>query len=200
MAIAAARPYFNSHPPFLVLWILTWVLAAGVEHVNPTRRRREGASARDRGSYALFFACLTPGIVVLAFSFKLAPGARIEPSVVSLLIGEAVFLVGIGLRLWSIRTLGEYFTVTVQTEPHQRVIESGPYRFVRHPSYSAIALYAIGAGLIVGNWLGLAGMVVLTLVPLAYRIHIEEQALTADLGDTYRSYAARHKRLIPKLW
>jgi protein-S-isoprenylcysteine O-methyltransferase Ste14 len=102
--------------------------------------------------------------------------------------------------VWSKVALGRYFTYTVQTSSDQPVITSGPYRFVRHPSYTGILLIAIGIGAALGNWLGLGALTLLTLVALAYRIHVEEIALLEDLGDRYRTYAEHHKRLIPFVW
>jgi protein-S-isoprenylcysteine O-methyltransferase Ste14 len=97
-------------------------------------------------------------------------------------------------------TLGRYFTFAVMTSPDQPVITSGPYRFVRHPGYTGVILVVLGAGLIAGNWLGLAGWALLVIAPLLYRIHIEENALLSALGDRYAAYAAHHKRLVPLVW
>lgn len=58
----------------------------------------------------------------------------------------------------------------------------------------------LGAGLVNGNWVGLAGWTLLVLLPLLYRIRVEENALLAALGDRYRAYAAHHKRLVPLIW
>ena len=111
-----------------------------------------------------------------------------------------IFAAGEALRVWSRRTLGRYFTYTVMTSSDQPVITSGPYRFVRHPSYTGALLLAIGVGAVYGNWLGLAAITVSAFVGLRYRIHVEEHALLAELGDSYRSYAEHHRRLIPFVW
>ena len=106
----------------------------------------------------------------------------------------------IALRQWSFRTLGSYFTFTVQTSPDQTVVTTGPYRFVRHPAYSALLLAAAAGGLYVGNWLSLVALVATVAAGLAYRITVEERALTDDIGPAYRDYAATHKRLVPFVW
>ncbi len=97
-------------------------------------------------------------------------------------------------------TLGRYFTFTVMTSAEQPVITTGPYRFVRHPGYTGVVLVVVGAGLVTGNWIGLAAWSLLVVLPLLYRIHVEEHALLAALGDRYGTYAAAHKRLIPLVW
>jgi protein-S-isoprenylcysteine O-methyltransferase Ste14 len=104
------------------------------------------------------------------------------------------------LRQWSFRTLGPYFTFTVQTSTDQRVVTAGPYRVVRHPAYSALIVAAIAGGLYVGNWLSLLALVASVTAGLVYRITVEERALGQDVGDAYREYAATHKRLVPFVW
>jgi protein-S-isoprenylcysteine O-methyltransferase Ste14 len=71
---------------------------------------------------------------------------------------------------------------------------------LRHPSYTGVMLACIGVGLAAANWADLAALLLLTLTPLLWRIHIEEQALSATLGERYRAYAAQHKRLVPLVW
>jgi protein-S-isoprenylcysteine O-methyltransferase Ste14 len=78
---------------------------------------------------------------------------------------------GIALRVWGIRTLGGYFTYTVQTRAQQRVIASGSYRVLRHPSYTGLLPAVAGVGLIYANWLAL---LVIVAAVWAYRITVEE--------------------------
>lgn len=61
-------------------------------------------------------------------------------------------------------------------------------------------LVAVGAGAVSGNWEGLAGFTLVILLPLLYRIRVEESALLLALGDHYRYYAAARKRLVPLVW
>jgi protein-S-isoprenylcysteine O-methyltransferase Ste14 len=107
---------------------------------------------------------------------------------------------GIGLRLWSFQTLGRYFTFTVQTSQDQPVIEAGPYRVIRHPSYAGLVLAFAGLGFIVDNWGSAAVLTVAIACGLVYRITVEERALSRDLGGRYQSYAEGRKRLVPFIW
>jgi protein-S-isoprenylcysteine O-methyltransferase Ste14 len=86
------------------------------------------------------------------------------------------------------------------TSSDQPVITGGPYRILRHPSYTGILLIVIGVGAVLGNWLGLVVIAATTAAGLGYRIHVEETALLAELGERYRVYADQHKRLIPFVW
>ena len=113
-------------------------------------------------------------------------------------VGIALGVAGLGLRLYAIRVLGKFFTVTIGTRSDQRVIESGPYRFIRHPSYSGALIVLFGAALTFTNWLSLLAIVP-PFVGYAYRI-AEEAVLKNDLGDDYREYCRRTERLIPFLY
>jgi protein-S-isoprenylcysteine O-methyltransferase Ste14 len=111
--------------------------------------------------------------------------------------GLALVLVGIGIRWIAIATLKRFFTVDVAIAADQKVIQTGPYRFVRHPSYAGSLLSSTGLGLAFLNWISFAVVVIFSFTGIAYRIAVEEQALMSGLGDDYREYAARTKRLIP---
>lgn len=107
-------------------------------------------------------------------------------------------LAGMALRWYSIAILGRAFTVTVATQSGQRVMERGPYRFVRHPSYSGSLITILGVLVACANPLALLGLVP-ALIGYAYRIRVEEAVLSKDLGEAYRSYMRRTRRLIPFL-
>ena len=112
-------------------------------------------------------------------------------------IGVALFICGTVLRWYSIIHLGRFFTVDVSIAADHKLIDSGPYRFVRHPSYTGALLAFIGFSMVLRNW---AAVLVISL-PIAlaflYRIKVEERALVEALGDRYRDYMTRTKRLIP---
>jgi protein-S-isoprenylcysteine O-methyltransferase Ste14 len=89
--------------------------------------------------------------------------------------------------------------VKVQAERGHRVIDTGPYAWVRHPMYSGVTLFFVGVPLLVGSWCGVA-MVPLFVTLLAIRAGIEERTLMAGLSG-YADYVARVRyRLVPGLW
>jgi protein-S-isoprenylcysteine O-methyltransferase len=108
-------------------------------------------------------------------------------------------LAGIALRWYSARVLGKYFTFDVAINSGQTLIEAGPYRYIRHPSYSGALLTLFGFGLALGNWAGLIAALLCLGSAYAYRIPVEEAALGAALGDPYKQYVRRTWRLIPFL-
>jgi len=162
---------------------------------------REGATRV--GSIAgrlAFLTCVIATALVANLTPRVFPAAAIRPAPVVFTAGVVILLAGLVLRGWSFKVLGQYFTHVVMVSSDQPVIASGPYRVLRHPSYTGIILIAIGVGLASANWADLAGLFLLTLTPLLWRIHVEEAALAATVGDRYRAYAAQHKRLVPLVW
>jgi protein-S-isoprenylcysteine O-methyltransferase Ste14 len=156
---------------------------------------------RDSGSLQLVILCVVVGLVgAFALAFH-AQGAAITVARWPLFIcGVALMAAGIVVRQWSVALLGSSFTVDVRVHEGQQVIDHGPYRFVRHPSYSGMLLTFAGVGLALTNWLSIACVLLVPLIGLVVRIRVEERALLAELGDPYRRYAEGRARLIPHVW
>ena len=104
---------------------------------------------------------------------------------------------GMLVRGWAIRTLKEFFLFTVGVREGHKVIESGPYRLVRHPAYAGAILTMVGIGFALQSLAALLILLLLSGVAYGYRIQVEEKALVKDLGQPYVEYMGRTKRLIP---
>jgi protein-S-isoprenylcysteine O-methyltransferase Ste14 len=85
----------------------------------------------------------------------------------------------------------------VAIQPGQAVVENGPYRLIRHPSYSGALITIFGVGLALTNWLSLIGVMVITFIGYSYRVWVEEETLANVLGEPYLQYMKRTKRFIP---
>jgi protein-S-isoprenylcysteine O-methyltransferase Ste14 len=114
-------------------------------------------------------------------------------------IGVTIGVVGLGIRVWSMRILGRDYTRSLRTRDTQTVIDRGPYRLVRHPGYAGSILVWFGSRLAV-NWLVAAATAVGLLLVYAYRISAEEEMLIDHFGDAYRAYKVRTWRLVPYIW
>jgi len=111
--------------------------------------------------------------------------------------GAAVVFIGIALLAWTLRNLGVNLTDTVVTRQAHTLITKGPYRWVRHPFYDALALFVVGFALLTANWFILAtGTLVFIL--LAIRSRTEEALLLARFGETYRAYKESTGRFLPR--
>jgi protein-S-isoprenylcysteine O-methyltransferase Ste14 len=115
-------------------------------------------------------------------------------------VGLVFMAFGIYVRQWAIVALGRFFTADLRIQVDQTVIDRGPYRWVRHPSYSGLIVFFVGFGLALTNWLSLLISAVVPTVGLVLRVFAEERSLLAGLGEPYRRYAGTRKRLFPKVW
>jgi protein-S-isoprenylcysteine O-methyltransferase Ste14 len=118
----------------------------------------------------------------------------------SLPLGAMTLLFSLVFRIWAIRTLGDFFTSTVQIVNDHRVIDQGPYALVRHPSYTGAYLSFVGTGILLEAWIGLAFAALAMGFAYYKRISAEEATLLDHFGAAYASYAKRTKRLIPFLF
>lgn len=114
--------------------------------------------------------------------------------------GLACLALGTAFRLWAIRTLDKAFAAVVQIKEGQQLVTSGPYRWLRHPSYTGAWIAMIGAACLMHSYLGLVIMGPGMLLVYIRRIAVEEQALEAGFGEAYRNMKARTQRLVPCIW
>jgi protein-S-isoprenylcysteine O-methyltransferase Ste14 len=115
-------------------------------------------------------------------------------------VGLALMAGGIYIRQWAIFVLGRFFTADVRVHSGQTVVERGPYRWVRHPSYSGMIIFFAGLGLALSNWASFAILLLVPTAGLVVRIRSEEHALLDGLGEPYRQFAATRARLFPGVW
>jgi protein-S-isoprenylcysteine O-methyltransferase len=164
------------------------------------RLSRTEAQNRDRGSLYAVWLLTAAGY---ATAFRLW-GSHPPPGPLlgdwSLWAGAALALAGIGLRFWSVRTLGRYFTYVVRVTSDQPVIDTGPYRRLRHPSYSGALLTCVGVGLSLRYALAPVIILLPQLAGMIVRMRVEERALCEALGEPYRAYMRRTWRIIPFVW
>ena len=115
-------------------------------------------------------------------------------------VGICVMAFGLYLRIWSIAVLGKYFRTTIELENNQQVVQSGPYRLIRHPSYTGLILTCLGYGVALQNIFSLIIVGTLPTIALLHRIDMEEKVLSAGMGEAYGIYQKRTKKLIPGIW
>jgi protein-S-isoprenylcysteine O-methyltransferase Ste14 len=160
--------------------------------------RRKARLDQDRGTRAIVALSLGGSIFIGSLLRRWVPS--LDMPEVFAAIGFAVIWLGLLVRTWAVVTLGRSFSTFVQAEADQAVVTTGPYRWVRHPSYSGLLLIALGFGLGARNWLSLLVCAVVPVLGLLPRIAVEESELTRVLGDQYRGYQRRTRRLVPGLW
>lgn len=193
------RPLPFVWPYALVFWAVNlWAFWPEWKVVQSGREGAKDADSKDSGSIKVIMAG-TSIALGLAYPLAFVRAWSFPQNWKVLLFVAGVLMVFLGsvLRRYCWRTLGEYFTGDVKARADQPVIRSGPYRFVRHPSYTAAMMMFIGIGLALGNWVSLVLVTIATIAAYGYRVAVEERALLDAIGEPYRSYMKERKRFIP---
>jgi len=182
-------------PEAFVFWAV-YVLVFVPEFLVIRRSKRSASSAQDAGTMRLI-TIAHPLAICAAFAVSFLPWSVTPWQRVFFIVGTCVLLAGGVLRRICFRVLGKYFTGAVIVSADQPVIDRGPYRWVRHPSYTAGILIFSGIGIALGNWLSVIVLVVVPSLVYARRVKVEEKALLETIGEPYRRYMERTKRFIP---
>jgi protein-S-isoprenylcysteine O-methyltransferase Ste14 len=113
-------------------------------------------------------------------------------------LGFLIILLGMCFRLWAIITLGHYYSHMVREVDDHKIIDTGPYKYIRHPAYAGMIVAHFGIVLFFFNLVTLL-IFFLALIPaIILRIFVEEKTMFKIGG--YSDYAANRKRLIPLIW
>ena len=175
--------------PWVISELLLLILARS--HKNSVDRD-EGSIVRLNATIYICVACgVTLGFLGIGHIHGMSP--------VIPWMGLGLILVGLIVRWASILTLRKYFTTNVAIHDDHRIIKSGMYRYVRHPSYSGSIISFFGLGVVFVNWLAILVFVVPITIAFMKRIRIEERALENTFGEQYRAYCKWTWRLFPWL-
>ena len=175
--------------------VIFWVILLGVFVTDGIFvRRHEGFKEKGKRKKELFsplvlLAWLAAAILIGYAGIGVLPDWLFYP-------GEILFIMGYAFTIYSISVLGRYYSTYVEVLPDHKVIESGPYRLIRHPNYLGQIIGVVGLGLALQSWVSLLILLVVGGGYFAYRIRNEEAFLVVEIGD-YAKYMKRTKRLIP---
>ena len=180
----------------LVAWSCGLSFAVYVVFATRLRSRvTQGRRTVVRGSAA---AQLLPyGIFVPYVVIALRPGPEVPLPDAVRWIGLTLVVAGIAFSIWAAQTLGRHYDLEVEVHEGHEVVDRGPFAIVRHPLYLGLAVHFIGACLATGNWLLIAGTVLVSFPALYIRAREEERLLRIQLGPAYDTYARRVPMLVP---
>ena len=186
------------HAPLLLGLSALWILS---ELWYGRRRAADRGKAHDRGTLRLLHVAIWLSIA-LAVWLSMQHAGQVSASWQApwYWAGCALMALGLVFRWWAIRVLDRYFTVDVAIRPDHELVRRGPYRVLRHPSYTGALLTFYGFGLALGNALALAAVVVVVTAAFAWRIRVEERALVGAFPDDYPRYARQTWRVFPFVW
>ncbi|MFN8475235.1 MAG: isoprenylcysteine carboxylmethyltransferase family protein [Anaerolineae bacterium] len=157
--------------------------------------RSWAAGESDRGTTAAILGAYA--LTALALSVTL-PGPVWPVWLQWLALGLAC--VGVIVRVWAFRALGQFYTRTLVTTEEQTVVQTGPYRWVRHPGYLGSLMIWVGVAVASGQVIPSLLVLGLMAAAYAYRIAVEEHMLVASFGPAYTGYQARSWRLLPFIY
>jgi protein-S-isoprenylcysteine O-methyltransferase Ste14 len=177
-----------------ICWLLSEILLNRL-----VRSKNANSKELDKNSLNLIWiaiiASMTFGVLNAIYWF--APMVKTN---LLLYLGSVLIIAGMIIRFIAFITLGKFFTVNLALQNDHRLIITGLYKHIRHPSYSGSLLSFLGFGLSLNNWLSLIIIIIPILVTFINRINIEEKLLQKQFGEEYSDYKKRTKRLIPMIY
>ena len=179
----------------LYAWLIFEVLV-----VMFTRTRRGEGKISDRGSMLVLWLSIMVSITAATWIGEARPRDFLAHAAWVRPVCLAILTAGFLLRLTAILSLGRAFSVNVAIRSGQRVMKTGLYGWMRHPSYSGMLLMFFAIGFAERDWISLAIMLVVPTAALLYRIHVEEIALREHFGEDYIAYSRETRRLIPGVY
>jgi protein-S-isoprenylcysteine O-methyltransferase Ste14 len=146
----------------------------------------------------MFFALAVPGLMwlftpFLSFAqFYLPDAARIS--------GFIIGALGMWMFYYVHKTLGDNWSPVLEIRKEHHLVISGPYKYVRHPMYSAMLLWFVSFTLITANWFYACTIAAGLAIMLIIRIPDEEKLMMEEFGEQYKAYMQWTKRLIPYIY
>jgi len=181
------------------IFTLSAILLAS-ELVLALSKRSAVGAGKDRMTLPLLWGVIGLSIFAGFYLRAAFPGADFSHRRTVYLIGLILFAVGLVIRWTAIIYLGRFFTVNVAIARNHELITTGPYRFIRHPSYTGTLVIFLGFGLCLLNWLSLLALFIPITIAFLWRVHVEEEALREAFGRGYERYAKSTARLVPFLY
>jgi len=191
-----------SWPYWPVFWVVViWAFGPEFRIVRAAQKPAARPDSLDAGSCRV----ITRGggiASLVAFAIAWAPFGRVSTDLRTVVFGVGILLIILGslLRRHCWRMLGSSFTGDVRAEPNQKIVTTGAYRLLRHPSYSAGILMNCGVGLALGSWASAVLLTLAAFVVYGVRIRVEEAALVRVLGEPYREFMGTRRRIIPFIY
>jgi protein-S-isoprenylcysteine O-methyltransferase Ste14 len=163
------------------------------------RSKSKVTTSSDKSSLWELYGLITLGYA-LSFSIGATRIGRIYYWNTFFAIGMALFVIGFIIRIHSLLTLKQYFTYSVAKVENHKIIETGLYKFIRHPGYLGQLIIFIGISTAISNWISILVMMIPITLGYLNRIKVEERFMLEQLGGDYLNYQERTKRLIPMIY
>ncbi len=203
LAIVVFAPLIPK-PELLLTWpVILAFLAGAFLNISQPKVSTEDLKTkdpRDRRSVTLIYLAATLSFLVPVLDYGY--GTQVRPCWCEPLAKAGIIMIVAGLwfRYYAIRYLGKYFTGVVTVLEDHKVVDTGPYKLIRHPSYLGSFVMALGISAIFQSLAGLAICMFLFFPVYMFRIRVEELALREGLGEAYDTYCQKTWRMIPYVY
>lgn len=161
---------------------------------------------KDRGTLIFIWLIIACSQILCVHYIRLGYGLKIIDNqflkyFIWIPFNIVLYLMGNFLRQQAIEQLGKWFTTVVRTDENHQLIDTGLYRYIRHPSYAGALMYFLALSLLLNNWLGVFGIMIPICLVFLYRIYVEEEELKNHFGIKYEKYKEKvPKMIIPKIF
>ena len=193
---------FPSPMPSDFLYYLPIVAAAVVYFVRIAEvgRKRDTIKGKVQENLTLRLFVLIGTIMTFGSIAEYILRGGTQFSWISLIAGLICAVASFKLRWAAIAALGKFWSLHVEIRENHEFVQTGPFRFVRHPVYFSMVLELASFGLICSAWWMLIIIPIAFIPALIMRLRLEEPALVEKFGDAYREYQRRVPMLIPYQW
>jgi protein-S-isoprenylcysteine O-methyltransferase Ste14 len=185
-----------------VIIIISFSILYGLFEIFMSTRgkgKREISKSGDKGSIWILVLAISVGYW-LSFIIASTKIGRIYHWNTLFFIGSILAAIGLIIRITSILKLKQQFTYTVTEIENHQLIDTGLYKYIRHPGYLGQLIIFLGITTTLSNWLSILSMMIPVLVGYLNRIRVEEKFLTQQMGQKYIEYQNRTKKLIPNIF
>ncbi len=188
-------PLVSKHLSLILILIISF---SGIL-INLIKRKSQLSGGHKNDTTLVWFRIAYPGAIISAYILEQLAWTAYHKKEV-LVSGIILFVLGISIRWISVLALGKYFTVAIGIDNNHRLIKTGLYKWIRHPSYTGLLLYYAGLGLAMQNILSLIILMLATSSIVLWRIEKEEEMLESHFGDEWIKYSRKSQKLIPFLY
>lgn len=197
--LACVAPALTNRPASNGSWIAlalfnTWFF---FELVMQMRIASSSGAEEDFRSRAMLTAARDASLLLPAWVIGRVP---IVSDLYLVKWGIGLFVAGLITRLWAMRTLGRYFTMTLTNQTDHVLITHGLYRWIRHPGYLGLLLIYGSFSLVYGSLLVCACVTMISLVAVTYRVNLEDRLLMRTFGTQYLDYQRRTGAFLPRIF
>ena len=182
---------------FFGVMVVYWI--RGIKFWRPRAKGEVLKEEKDDWSFWLIVVGMIASFYLPALEYLFFTATL--PRTVSLQAAGLLFILsGSMLFMWARRALGRFYSGHLSVLEGQPLVQSGPYRFIRHPAYAGYLLIVLGLAVGYSSLAGFAAILFVLLPSVIYRIHVEDNLLSEHFGATFIEYANRVARLIPGIW